>query len=172
MPASVFIKFILYNQKWKKLPLSISSETSFYSRQHKLLALVDMVLHFSYKHQSRFAFRSFSARFVCIADELTSPSVFPLSLIVGSKSYGFSLSKLENLSSESEELKEGSLDNKLESLIVDSWNLLKDFWILIIEKLKIFSLLHEFVISSSALCDVKLFESNLYIFKLKQSYES
>ena len=157
MPASVFIKFLLYNQKWKNLPLSISSETSFFSRQHKLLVLVDMALHFPHRHQSRFPFRSFSARFVCIVDELTSPSVFPLSLIVGPKSYGFSLSKLEKLSSESEKLKEASLDNKLESLIVDSWNLLKDFWILIISKLKIFSLLHEFVISSSALCDVKLF---------------
>ena len=54
--------------------------------------------------------------------------------------YGFSLSKLEKLSSESEELKEASFDNKLESLIVGSWNLLKDIWILIIAKLKTFSL--------------------------------
>ena len=54
--------------------------------------------------------------FLKAADELTSPSVFSLLLTVGSKSYGFSLSKLEKQSSESEELKEVSLDNKLESL--------------------------------------------------------
>ena len=54
--------------------------------------------------------------FLKTADELTSPSVFSLLLTVGSKSYGFSLSKLEKQSSESEELKEVSLDNKLESL--------------------------------------------------------
>ena len=126
MPASVCIKFILYNQKWRKLPLRISSETSFFSRQHKLSALVDMALHFPQRHQSRFLFRCFSASFVYIAEELTSMSVFSLSLTVRSKSYGFSLTKLEKLSSESEELKEASFDNKLESLIVGSWNLLKD----------------------------------------------
>ena len=38
--------------------------------------------------------------------------------------YGFSLSKLEKLSSEWEKLKETSLDNKLESLIAGSWSLL------------------------------------------------
>ena len=53
--------------------------------------------------------------------------------------YGFSLSKLEKLSSESEELKEASLDNKQESLIVRSWSL-KGIWILIIANLKTFSL--------------------------------
>ena len=54
--------------------------------------------------------------------------------------YGFSLSKLEKLSSASEEYKEASLDNKLESLIAGCWNLLKDIWILIIANLKTFSL--------------------------------
>ena len=54
--------------------------------------------------------------FLKAADELTSPSVFSLLLTVGSKSYSFSLSKLEKQPSESEELKEVSLDNKLESL--------------------------------------------------------
>ena len=77
-------------------------------------------LAFSTKTQSRFPFRSFSTSFVCIAEELISPSVFSLSLTVGSKWYGFSLTKLEELSSESEELKEASFDNKLESLIVGS----------------------------------------------------
>ena len=143
MPASVCITFILYNQKWRKLPLRISSETSFFSRQHKLSALVDMALHFPQRHQTRFLFRCFSASFVYIAEELTSMSVFSLSLTVRSKSYGFSLTKLEKLSSESEELKEASFDNKLESLIVGSWNLLKDIWILIIAKLKTFSLVHK-----------------------------
>ena len=52
----------------------------------------------------------------------------------------FGLSKLEKLSSESEEHKEASLDNKLKSLIVGSWSLLKDIWILIIANLKTFSL--------------------------------
>ena len=77
-------------------------------------------LAFPTKTKSRFPFRSFSASFVCIADELTSSSVFSLSLTAGSKSYGFSLTKLGKLSSESEELKEASFDNKLESLIVGS----------------------------------------------------
>ena len=72
------------------------------------------------RHGLAFPVRSFSASFVCIAEELTSSSVFSLSLTVGSKSYGFSLTKLEKLSSESEELKEASFDNKLESLIVGS----------------------------------------------------
>ena len=54
MPSSVCIKFILYHQKWRKLPLRISSETSFFSRQHKLPALVDIALHFPQKHQSSF----------------------------------------------------------------------------------------------------------------------
>ena len=89
-------------------------------RQHKLSALVDMALHFPQKQQSTFPFRSFSASFVYIAEELASPSVLSLSLTVGSKSYGFSLTKLEKVSSESEELKEASFDNKLESLIVGS----------------------------------------------------
>ena len=71
-------------------------------------------------------FHSFSAPFVYIAEELTSLSVLSLSLTVGSKSYGFSLSKLEKLSNESEELKEASLDNKLESLIAGRRNLLRD----------------------------------------------
>ena len=79
-----------------------------------------MALHFPQKKQSRFPFRYFSACFVCIAEELNSPSVFSLSLTVGSKLYGFSLTKLEKVSSESEELKEASFDNKLESLIVGS----------------------------------------------------
>ena len=57
---------------------------------------------------------------VCIAKELITPSVFSLSLTVGSKSYGFSLTKLEDLSSESEELKEASFDSKLESIVVGS----------------------------------------------------
>ena len=39
--------------------------------------------------------------------------------------------------------KEASLDNKLEALIVGNWNLLKDIWILIIAKLKTFSLVHK-----------------------------
>ena len=86
-PASVCIKFILYNQKWRKLPLRISSESSFFSRQRRLLTLVDMALHLPQRHQSRFPFHSFSASFVCIAEELTSPSVFSLSLTVGSKLY-------------------------------------------------------------------------------------
>ena len=55
----------------------------------------------------------------------------------------FCLSKLEKLWSESEELKEASLDNKLDSLIVGSWNLLKDIWILITGKLKTFALVHK-----------------------------
>ena len=93
------------------------TETSFFSRQHKLSALVDMALHFPQRQQSRVPFRSFSASSICIAEELTSPSVFSLSLTVGSKSYGFSLPKLEKLSNESEELKEASLHNKLESVI-------------------------------------------------------
>ena len=40
---------------------------------------------------------SFSASFACIVEELASLSLFSLSLIVGSKLYGFSLSKLEKL---------------------------------------------------------------------------
>ena len=95
---SVWIKFTFYNQKWRKLPLRISSESSFFSRQHNISALVDMVLHFPQRHQSRFPFRSFPASFVYIAEELTSLSVFSLSLTVGSKSYGFSLTKFEKLS--------------------------------------------------------------------------
>ena len=79
-----------------------------------------MTLHFPQRHQSRFLFRSFSASFVCVAEELTSPFVFSLSFTVGSKSYGFSLPKLGKLSCESEELKEVSLDDKLESLVVGS----------------------------------------------------
>ena len=80
------------------------------------------------------------------------------------------LSKLEKLLTESEELKEASFDKKLESLIVGSWNLLKNIWILIITKLKTFSL--QTFISFSALCGTKIFQSNLYIFKLKEPYES
>ena len=53
MPSSVCIKFILYHQKWRKLPLRIWPET-FFSRQHKLSPLVDIALHFPQKHQSRF----------------------------------------------------------------------------------------------------------------------
>ena len=53
MRSSVCIKFILYHQKWRKLPLRISSET-FFSRQHKLSPLVDIALHFPQKHKSRF----------------------------------------------------------------------------------------------------------------------
>ena len=109
----------------KKVTVKNFTVSSFFSRQHKLSALVDMALHFPQRHQSRFPYRSFPASFVCIAEELTSPSVFSLSLTAGSKSYGFSLTKLGKLSSESE-LKEASFDNKLESLIVGIWNLLKD----------------------------------------------
>ena len=75
---------------------------------------VDMTLHFLQRHQSRFPFHSLPASFISIAEELTSPSVFSLSLTVGSKSDGFILTKFEKLSSESEELKEASFDNKLE----------------------------------------------------------
>ena len=59
-----------------------------FSHGNKLSALVDMALFFLQRQQSRFPFCSFSARFVCIADELTSPSLFSLLLTVGSKSYG------------------------------------------------------------------------------------
>ena len=45
MPSSVCIKFILYYQKWRKLPLRISSETSFFSRQRKLSALEPCISH-------------------------------------------------------------------------------------------------------------------------------
>ena len=76
MPASICIKFILYGQNWRKLPLRISPETSFFSRQDELSALVDMALHFPQRQQSRFPFRPFSVRFVCIADELTSPPLY------------------------------------------------------------------------------------------------
>ena len=55
---------------------------------------------------------SFSASFACIVEELASLSLFSLSLIVGSKLYGFSLSKLEKLWSKSEKVKEVSLDHK------------------------------------------------------------
>ena len=65
-----------------------------------------MTLHFPHKKESRFLFRSFSASFVCIDEQLTSSSVFSLSLTVASKLYGFSLTKLEKVSSESEELAE------------------------------------------------------------------
>ena len=77
MPASVCIKFI-YKEKRRKLPLRISSETSLVSPQHKLSTLADMVLHFPQREQSRFPFRSFLARFVYIADELTPPSLFSM----------------------------------------------------------------------------------------------
>ena len=43
-----------------------------------------MALHFPERQQSRFSFRSFSARFVCIADELNSPSLFSLLVFVQS----------------------------------------------------------------------------------------
>ena len=82
----------------------------------QLSALVDMALHFPEGHQSRFPFRSFSTSFVWIAEELTSLSVFSLPLTVGSKSYSFSLTKLEKLSSESEELKEALFDEWNHSL--------------------------------------------------------
>ena len=59
-----------------------------FSRWYSLSVLVDMVLHFPQRQQSRFPFRSFSVRFVCIADKLTSTSLFSLLLTVGSKSYG------------------------------------------------------------------------------------
>ena len=78
-------------------------------------AQTDVALYFPRRHQSRFLFRSFSASFVCIVEDLTSLSVFSVSLTDCSNSYGFSLSK--KLSSESEKLKEVSLDDKLESLI-------------------------------------------------------
>ena len=95
----------------------ISFMTSFFSRQHKLSALVDMAFHKDTNLD--FPFILFQL-FVCIAEELTSPAVFSLPLAVDSKSYGFSLSKLEKLLSGSEELKEASLDNKLKSLIAGS----------------------------------------------------
>ena len=104
----------------KKVTVKNFIREFFFSRQHNISALVDMALHFPQRHQSRFPFRSFPASFVYIAEELTSPSVFSLSLTVGSKSCGFSLTKFEKLSSESEELKEASFDNKLESLILGS----------------------------------------------------
>ena len=94
MPSSVCIKFILYHQKWRKLPLRISSETSFFSRQHKLPALVDIALHFPQKHQSSFPLQPLVFfQLLCIVEERTSPPVFSLLLTVCSKSYGFSLSK-------------------------------------------------------------------------------
>ena len=105
----------------KKVTVKNFTVSSFFSRQHKLSALVDMALHFPQRHQSRFLFRSFSASFVYIAEELTSISIFSLSLTVRSKSYGFSLTKLEKLSRESEELKEASFDNKLGSLKVETY---------------------------------------------------
>ena len=71
-------------------------------------------LAFSTKTKSRFPFRSFSASFVCIADELTSSSVFSLSLTAGSKSYGFSLTKFEKLSR--------SQKNSKKPHLITSWN--------------------------------------------------
>ena len=71
-----------------------------------------MALHFLQRHQSRLSFCSFSVAFVYIVEELTSPSVFSLSVTLGSKSYGFSLSTLKKLSSESEELKKAHLITK------------------------------------------------------------
>ena len=58
-----------------------------------------MALHFPHKKESRFLFCSFSASFVCIAEQLTSSSVFSLSLTVASKLYGVSLTKLDKVSS-------------------------------------------------------------------------
>ena len=66
-PASVCMEFELYRLKWRKLPVSISSET-FFSQQCELSGLVDMALHFPQRHQSRFPFLSFLASFVCIAE--------------------------------------------------------------------------------------------------------
>ena len=57
---------------------------------------------------------------VCRIKSLKVSILFFFHFRIGSKSYCFSLSKLEKLSSESEELKEASLDDKLESLIVCS----------------------------------------------------
>ena len=108
-------KFILYNQKWWKLLLRISSESSFFSWQHKLSALVDMALHFPQRHQSRFPFCSFSASIVCIAEKLTSPSVFSLSLTVGSKLYGFSLTEFEKNYQVSQK-------NSKKPHLITSWN--------------------------------------------------
>ena len=90
----------------------------FLTAAQTLSSQVDMALHFPQRHQSRFLFHSFSAFFVCIVEELTSLSVLSLSLTVDSKSYGFV--KIRKLLSESEELQEVSLDDKLESLIVCS----------------------------------------------------
>ena len=61
MLASVCIKIVLYNQKWIKLLLRISSETSFFSQQHKLSSLVDMGLHFHKDTNLDFPFVLFSS---------------------------------------------------------------------------------------------------------------
>ena len=77
-------------------------------------------LAFSTKNQSRYpftAFSSFSAH--CLHSWRTDFSACILIVTYcWFKSYGFSLSKLEKLSSESEKLKEVSLDDLLESLTV------------------------------------------------------
>ena len=94
MPSSVCIKFILYHQKWRKLPLKISSKTSFFSRHHTLSPLKDIALHFPQKHQSSFPLQPLVLfQLLCIVEERTSPPVFSLPLTVCSKSYGFSLLK-------------------------------------------------------------------------------
>ena len=55
MPSSVCIKFILYHQKSRKLPLRVSSQASFFSRQCKLVTLVEIAVDFPQKHQSGFS---------------------------------------------------------------------------------------------------------------------
>ena len=81
----------------------------------------------------------------------------------------FCLTKLEKLSSESEELKEASFDNKLKSLIVGSWNLLKDIWILIIAKLKTFSLVHKHLLFHLVLFVTSNYFNQIFIFSSQKS---
>ena len=135
----------------KKVTLYVPSETSFFSREHKLSALVDIALHFSTKTSiqiSLYSIQFFLGSFVCIVEELTSLPVFSLSLTVGSKSYGFILSKLEQVPSESDQFKEVLLDDKLESFTVCTQlkfaiRFLLD---LIVAKLNSFSLVHRHVL--------------------------
>ena len=71
-----------------------------------------MALNFPQRHQSRFLFRSFSASFVCIVEDLASLSVFSLSLTDRSDSYGFSLSKNYQVSQK----------NSKKSHLMTNWN--------------------------------------------------
>ena len=93
MPSPVCIKFILYYQKWSKLPLRISSETSFFSRQLKLSALVDKALHFPKKHQSRFPLQPLVLfQLLCLHSWRTDLSACIL-IVTYCSFKGFSLSK-------------------------------------------------------------------------------